>query len=301
MKCLVIGMGIGQLYQSVLESAGHSVVTVDANRDKSADFITVDAALAEHARFDTAHICTPNFTHEPIARRVAAHTSIIFIEKPGLKTGAAWENLVKDFPSTRFMMVKNNQWRSNISELASLTAQSKKIAINWINNDRVPSPGSWFTTKELSFGGVSRDLMPHLLSLFMCLDQNYKLAKQTYGALAKNWALSDLSGTDYGSVNLNGTYDVDDCCELKFFNDGRTWSLTADWRQNRGTDQRNIEFTLRDDSTITVELGLCPEDAYAKMIETAIANLNNDEFWLDQYEQDLWIHNRIECLESTPA
>lgn len=301
MKSLVIGMGIGQLYKAVLADLGYDVVTVDANLDKNADYITVDSAIAEHGVFDTVHICTPNFTHEPIARQVANFATIVFIEKPGLRTANAWSALISDFPNTRFMMVKNNQWRSNIDVLSALVSRSKKIAINWINNDRVPSPGSWFTTKNLSFGGVSRDLMPHLLSLFMRLDQNYKLAKQVHGRLAKNWDLNDLSGTDYGSVNLAGTYDVDDYCELRFFNDGRMWSLTTDWRQNCGIDKRNIEFTLQDDSTIIVELGLCPEEAYAKMIEVAVANFNNKEFWLDQNEQDLWIHNRIECLESTFA
>lgn len=301
MKCLVIGMGIGQLYKSVLKDLGYQVVTVDADHNKNADFVDVETAVVQHGSFDTVHICTPNFTHEPIARQVARHASIVFIEKPGLKTAAAWHALIKDFPSTRFMMVKNNQWRDNIDALVALANKSKKIAINWINNDRVPSPGSWFTTKTLSFGGVSRDLMPHLLSLFMRLDPNYKLAKQTHGEMSKNWDLTDLTGTDYGSINAAGTYDVDDCCELKFFNDGRTWNLTTDWRQNCGIDKRNIEFTLHDNSTVTVELGLCPEDAYAKMIEAAVSNVNNNEFWLAQNEQDLWIHNRIESLESTFA
>ena len=177
MKCLVIGMGIGQLYKSVLEAAGHQVVTVDADANKKAEFVSVESALTAYSAFDTAHICTPNFTHEAIARQVAGAAAIVFIEKPGLKSSGAWESLVKDFPNTRFMMVKNNQWRSNIDDLVGLAKQSKKISINWINNDRVPSPGSWFTTKELAFGGVSRDLMPHLLSLFMRLDQNYQLSK----------------------------------------------------------------------------------------------------------------------------
>ena len=110
-----------------------------------------------------------------------------------------------------------------------------------------------------------------------------------------------MSSTDYGNVNANGTYDVDDACELKFFNDGRAWHLTTDWRQNCGIDKRNIEFTLYDDSVIMVELGLCPEDAYANMIKAAVSNINNNEFWLAQNEQDIWIHNRIECLESAFA
>jgi hypothetical protein len=32
------------------------------------------------------------------------------------------------------------------------------------------------------------------------------------------------------------------------------------------------------------------------MIENAVSNLNNDEFWKEQLQQDLWIHKQIENL-----
>jgi len=32
------------------------------------------------------------------------------------------------------------------------------------------------------------------------------------------------------------------------------------------------------------------------MIETAVSNLNNNEFWNKQLKQDLWIHEQIENL-----
>ena len=41
------------------------------------------------------------------------------------------------------------------------------------------------------------------------------------------------------------------------------------------------------------ELGLCPEDAYKRMIETAISNIANKEFWANELKQDLWIHEMI--------
>ena len=49
-----------------------------------------------------------------------------------------------------------------------------------------------------------------------------------------------------------------------------------------------------DDRPRTFNLGLCPEIAYKQMIETAIANLNNKDFWNTQLEQDLWIHKMID-------
>ena len=285
-------MGIGQLYKTVLTNLGHKVVTVDQDIGKQADFDSVDKALLVHGLFDTVHICTPNFTHFEIAARVAPHSKIVFIEKPGVATSSTWTKLVTEFKQTRFIMVKNNMWRDNIAELQELAKKSKKVNLNWINKDRIPNPGSWFTTKKLAFGGVSRDLMPHLLSWFIVLAPEWAKSDICKQTTFKRWTLGQLTGTDYGTVDVNGIYDVDDFCQIKFTD---KWQLTADWR-DLTLDKRNIEFVMEDDSVVTVELGLCPEYAYQNMIADAIANVDNHVFWLDQYKQDTWIHERIENL-----
>jgi len=292
---LIIGMGIGNLYATVLTNLGHGVVTVDSDPAKGADFESVDAAIVACHMFDTVHICTPNFTHFDIATKVAKCSNIVFIEKPGVSTSNIWETLVKTFPYTRFMMVKNNQWRSNIKDLVKLTQESKSVEIRWHNKDRVPNPGTWFTTKKLAFGGVSRDLMPHLLSLFMVLEPYYQTSRQISSIAMQNWLLEDVSNTDYGTVNLNGTYDVDDSCRLEYMCHNRTWTLDANWR-TLGEDDRAIIFTMPDDSQVRVELGLCPEDAYQTMIQDAVLSQHEAIFWKKQLTQDLWIHQQIETL-----
>ena len=60
-------------------------------------------------------------------------------------------------------------------------------------------------------------------------------------------------------------------------------------------DKREITFVLKTGKKKVVELGLCPEDAYQRMIKDAVKNLKNDEFWKQQMLQDFWIHKRIEC------
>jgi predicted dehydrogenase len=292
---LIVGMGIGNLYATVLGNLGHSIVTVDSDPNKKADFETVDAAIVACRMFDTVHICTPNFTHFDLATKVAKCSSMVFIEKPGVSTSRIWETLVKTFPSTRFMMVKNNQWRDNIKDLVKLTQESKSVEIRWHNRDRVPSPGTWFTTKKLAFGGVSRDLMPHLLSLFMALEPYYKTANQISSVAIQNWVLEDMSNTDYGTVNLNGVYDVDDSCRLEYVCNNRIWILDANWR-TLGEDDRAIIFTMPDGSQVRIELGLCPEEAYQTMITDAILSYHESAFWNKQLTQDLWIHEQIETL-----
>ena len=47
MKSLVIGLGIGNLYTTVLKQIGATVFTVDQDKNKSPDFTTISDALAQ--------------------------------------------------------------------------------------------------------------------------------------------------------------------------------------------------------------------------------------------------------------
>jgi predicted dehydrogenase len=285
-------MGIGQLYKTVLEKLGHEVITVDPDISKGANFPSVKPATLAYTWFDTVHICTPNFTHKEIAEQVAPYARIIFIEKPGVKTSAEWTSMIKHRPFTRFMMVKNNMWRDNIDELHDLAFKAKTVKTRWIRKNCIPSPGSWFTTKELAFGGVSRDLMPHLLSLYVAMNPNWRTESVDGQNAMACWELKDIESTDYGTINPHGTYDVDDVCVINF---GNKWKCAANWRSMDEEDS-SIEFVMQDNTVERFELGWCPEEAYHNMIVDAIANADNQKFWSDQLEIDTWIHERIENL-----
>ena len=291
MKSLIVGMGIGNLYKDVLTKLGHNIITVDTNPAVKADFTELEPAMLS-GPFDTVHICTPNFTHESIARLVAPLARIVFIEKPGVESELAWLNLTQDFPDTRFMMVKNNMWRSNIAELVVLASQAKTVNIRWIRKNCIPYPGSWFTTRELAYGGVSRDLMPHLLSLYIAMNPSWRTESVNGKGAQMMWELSNIDSTEYGVINRNGTYDVDDQCHIDF---GSKWGCQANWR-SMDVEDSSIQFISQDNSELRFELGWCPEEAYHNMIVDAIANIDNKEFWNVQLKQDLWIHKQIEAL-----
>lgn len=291
MKSLVIGMGIGQLYKSVLTDLNCEVSTCDSYTD--ADYKIYNDAFRT-MQFDTVHVCTPNYTHETIARLAAQHgAKIVFVEKPGVSDSDAWRKMVRDYPETRFMMVKNNQYRNEIQQFKELAQQSEIVKITWNNNNRVPRPGSWFTDKELAFGGVSRDLIPHMLSYY-CALTDINLGKKLYAKSEQRWQLSDIDSSDYGPVYSDGVYNVDDFAELEYKNSKTRYILSANWRTLSQSDI-SISFGMPS-SAVKYELGLCPESAYKQMIANAIANLNNDVFWQQQLAQDIWIHQQIENL-----
>lgn len=291
-RSIIIGMGIGNLYKDVLTKIGHEVVTVDLDPNKGADFTSVQDAVRKYSIFDTAHVCTPNYTHKDVAEKIAPFSKIVFVEKPGFQHSTEWTDMIRTRPFTRFMMVKNNMWRDNIDDLITLAAQASSVDIQWIRKNCIPHPGSWFTTRKLAFGGVSRDLMPHLLSLYVAMNPNWRMETAGQQTALTAWQLKDIDSTDYGVIDPDGTYDVDDMCMINF---GHKWQCAANWRS---MDQENssIKFTMPNNSVETFELGWCPEQAYHNMIIDAINHMDDHTFWLNQYEVDTWIQERIQNL-----
>jgi predicted dehydrogenase len=284
-KALIVGTGFGSLYKKIYEDMNVQVTTVDI-ADPNADYKHVYKALdAGLAHWDVCHITTPNHTHYPLADLCANFCDIVFVEKPGVEDPELWEELLADHPNTRIMMTKNNQYRDNVHQIRE-AAQQGEVRINWINNNRVPKPGSWFTNKKLAFGGVSRDLMPHLLSWVQVLDDAWLYSKPKWTRSDQRWKLADLAGSDYGDVDPNGVYDVDDSCYVAL----HRFNLHADWRSMTGDD-----IAIHTDK-VSFQLGLCPESAYEAMIRIAHENLNNDEFWNKQKDMDLWIHRILQSL-----
>jgi|TARA_R110000851_G_scaffold10806_2_gene38469 hypothetical protein len=290
-KALIIGMGIGQLYYQIYMKKGWEFQTVDLT--KPADYSDVIDIQGE---FDIAHICTPNFTHESIARQIADKCKIVFVEKPGAENADAWSQLVKDFPQTLILMVKNNQHRHNVDILKETTQNCDNLVLNWCNKNRVPNPGSWFTTKELAYGGVSRDLMPHLLSWVQVLADDYTRIENVYNDSEQRYDLDTIGDTDYGEVTKNGTYDVDDFAQIYLVDRPKiNFMLNTAWKQEED-DAINIKFYSMENLIHTEELGLCPEDAYSKMIDSAYENIYNKEYKQEQLAKDIWIHKQLERL-----
>lgn len=294
MKSLVVGLGFGQLYVDILKRMGHEVITVDINPDANGDFTELTTAISAHAPFDTAHICVPNHLHYKTALKLAEHTKIVFVEKPGVETINHWRLLTNLNKSTRFMMTKNNQWRNNIKDITKNCEASDLIQINWVNKNRIPGPGTWFTDKSKAFGGVSRDLLPHLMSIMMSVNKNtYQDFKVKKYHTEQRWNLSDCTGTDYGVVNKNGVYDVDDSATMELTDGNKTYILYANWKNNLHDDMA-IHFYKDGESHLeSISLGLCPEQAYEEMIKNSLIHLEDDMFWNNQLEQDLYIQEKI--------
>lgn len=286
MKALLAGFGgIGaNVYYPELIKLGYEVFILDA-ATQTANYRDV---MQITDAFDLAVICTPNFTHSKIAERLAyTGTKRIFIEKPGVEDSFGWRNLCETYPDTKFHMVKNNMYRESFGEIFNHTDKELiAVDINWLNDNRIPNPGSWFTTKATAFGGISRDLMPHLycfaIKLFgLTAMKDAKIEQACY----QRWDLSSISSTDYGNVFPHGTYDVDDNALVATKIGNVSLRMNASWKE--GYNKQSITLFFRDGTTYEWDFGLCPAEAYGMMLKDTT----------DTFEMDMQIHEFLERFD----
>ena len=136
MKALLVGTGgIGRnVYLPQLQNQGFSVTTADLY-DTSADFQNPNDAKGN---IDIGIICTPNYSHEQVANVLAKKCKVVLVEKPGLPSADMWNALCDENPKTKFIMCKNNMYRTNLGAIQKWRDSNEKplrIEINWLNKN----------------------------------------------------------------------------------------------------------------------------------------------------------------------
>jgi len=289
MKALLIGLGgIGiNVYLPELIKIGYTVDTVDPVIS-SATFKDTSEATGE---YDVAVICTPNFTHDSIARQLANTVDCIFIEKPGLPSSSQWNNLCEDFPDTKFILCKNNLYRSNygaVDDFLQGGEEFTRIEVTWFNANRIPNPGGWSTQRRKAWGGVALDLFPHLYCQLIKIFGGVPEMERSGHSMAQQHTLGTLSNSDYGVVEKNGIYNVCDYAQETWFVDDKyPIDVKASWKQ--GYDDQTVRV-YTEDSMYQWNFGLCPAEAYGTMIAVGVT---------EPYEMhrhiDTWIHKNLEA------
>lgn len=303
-KVLIIGLGMGQLYQKILAKAGnYTIVTIDTDTLKQPDYLDLESCKAINSKFDLAIICVPNYLHEEYVFKLHEYdmASTVLVEKPGLGDLSSWILHSGMYLDDKLIMIKNNMYRDTYDAIIKTIKQNmldiKEVNITWLNKDRIPNPGSWFTTKKLAFGGVSRDLMPHLLSIYYSLFNEFSDPITSFKS--QRYTLEDVINTGYGVVNKKGIYDVDDFCRIEFKPevkyDHLHVNLIASWKTDLPESKIGVEIVWKNKNTMFYEFGLCPEAAYLKMIEST---LSMDTKTYEQHKHiDTWIHNILDNVD----
>ena len=304
-KAIVVGYGgIGKnVYVPQLENLGYDVDVVDPFHTFT-DYDTVND-VPKSNEYDIAVICCPNEHHLNAVLELSDVCKNILVEKPGLANTKAWNRTVKRFPNHNIVLVKNNLYRDSIETYETLinVDDVTKVEINWLNKDRIPSPGSWFTNKEKAFGGVTHDLFPHLYCFMFALFPFHSFRKEVGETfMMQRWNLDNIGdNTDYGEINRDGVYNVCDYAEQHFMlergaREPLPVTLRASWKE--GYDDQAIHIHYNSGGKLRLEFGLCPDYAYGEMIKAVakgqfmrdpLANFIEQEF-------DEWIHTNLESF-----
>lgn len=288
MKALLAGYGgIGaNVYYPELKKLGYDVDVLDTVA-KDVAYSNIDQIKIP---YDLAVICTPNFTHEGIAKKLAQQgAKRIFVEKPGVKRTYSWDNLQSAFPKTQFHLVKNNLYRNDYGQILVSQTDSPLVGVDitWFNKNRIPNPGSWFTDKELAFGGISRDLMPHLYCFAYKIFGDVLFDTEFIQHSYQRWNLQNITSSDYGKVNPDGIYNVDDYATAYTEINRVSLRLNASWKE--GYDKQSITMFYKDGSTYEWEFGLCPAEAYGVMLQDTSNSRELDyqiHYFLENFDAD---------------
>lgn len=301
-NAIVVGIGgIGMnVYIPQLEKLGYHVTTVDPNLPSN--YNTVNE-VPKTSRYDVAIVCCPNVHHLNAVLELTDVCETILVEKPGLANTEAWERTIDRFPNHKIVMVKNNLYRDHVNQYASLSdiENISSVEFNWLNKNRIPNPGGWFTNKEQAFGGVTHDLFPHLYCLMYAFF-SFKDFKDIIPDVYKlqRWNLNNINKvTNYGVINKDGVYNVCDYAEAHYLlardnDEPLPITLRASWKEGR--DDQAIHIHYKNGGSTKFEFGLCPDYAYGRMIDDTV----NEKFMgepMKQWEEldlDWWIHTQLE-------
>jgi predicted dehydrogenase len=286
---LIVGLGIGSVYVDEL-SKDHLVETIDVDPKKNPSYNSIDDFLKRSLLlYDAIIICTPTFLHKEQVLHLKNKSSVFFVEKPGFKNWSEWNEVRNELEleGKRLILVKNNLFRPQNRVLFDLCQNINLEAVNlkWITKNRIPWPGSWFTDIEKAYGGVTYDLLPHMLSflLAMTFPGQVKLCQKTK---KQYWKLDTITRTDYGKINKKGIYNVDDWCNYKFVDERSiVFNIKIDWASEY-IESQEIQFVFKDGSKFTYEFGLCPNYVYGVMVLKTLQNIEsvyNDERSRDDF------------------
>lgn len=127
-------------------------------------------------------IATPNATHAPYTLEALRRRIGVLCEKPVALKSSEVDEIIKVCKEKRVVYVPGfvNRSRTDIRKMYSVIRDGKigdirLVSAGWLRKNGVPRPGTWFTNRRLSGGGVLVDLGSHVIDICLMLLGNKKL------------------------------------------------------------------------------------------------------------------------------
>lgn len=121
---------------------------------------------------DAVVIATPNDTHAEYSVRALERGIHVLCEKPAAITTEEIQNVVKVAGSNHGIYVPGfvNRFRHDICKMRNMVSRNEigdiiSVKSGWLRKSGLPRPGTWFTNKKHSGGGVLIDLGSHVIDI----------------------------------------------------------------------------------------------------------------------------------------
>lgn len=121
---------------------------------------------------DGVIVATPNYTHAEYTKEALKQGIGVLCEKPVALNVSEIKEIIELIDREHAVYVPGfvNRWRKDMQEITHALQKKAvgdicKIDAGWIRRNGVPRPGTWFTNRKFSGGGVLADLGSHVLDL----------------------------------------------------------------------------------------------------------------------------------------
>lgn len=215
-------------------------------------------AVADYRRIlndpelDAVSVCVPNNMHAQVTIDFLKAGKNVLCEKPVARTydeAKKMQDAQRESGKVLNIGVVN-RFNTAVNRIKNLIDNGElgevyHVYASFRSHRSIPGWGGWFTTKEVSGGGVLIDWGVHFLDLIMycCGDPKPEtVSGKAYCRLGR-----ELSGYTYinmwaGPPKEDGIYDVDDFITGFVRTSGPTISLNGAWAQNINGDEMYIDF-----------------------------------------------------------
>lgn len=201
---------------------------------------------------DAVSVCVPNHLHAQMAIDFLKAGKHVLCEKPAGRTYAEVELMQKaQRESGKVLNIGVvNRFNTSVNRIKTLIDCGELGEVYHVYGSfrayrSIPGWGGWFTTKDISGGGVLIDWGVHFLDLIMycCGDPLPETASgRAYCKLGRK--LDEYAYIDMwaGPPKKDGTYDVDDFVTGFIRTKGPSITLNGAWAQNINATEMFIDF-----------------------------------------------------------
>lgn len=187
---------------------------------------------------DCVIIAVPNYIHQELSVLALKAGKHVLCEKPVVLSEQEFGAVLAERNKSKktFMPGFVSRFREDMRLLFDWTSEEslgkiQSIQAGWVRQSGIPRPGSWFTKKQMSGGGVLSDLGPHVLDICFKI-AGETLLEHTYDSNFLYGTLGDIKGASWfenRNTQEKASMDVEHTAIIKSLGTRSSFNMLLSW------------------------------------------------------------------------